>query len=206
MVDAPKERGSGAPDSAPPPRGEVTQLLRGLRGEGADPEAASRLFSLLYDELRARARGAMRRERTGHTLQPTALVHEAWFRLMDPDEPPWTDRAHFLAIAARVMRRVLVEHARARGTTKRGGGSERVSLHEDLDAPTPALEVETLDLHDALERLDALSPRQAKVVEMRYFGGLTIAETAEVLGVGTTTVEDDWALAKGWLHRELRGA
>ena len=184
--------------------GEVTRILGEMR-EG-DESAAARLFPLVYSELRALAGALFRRERAGHTLQPTAVVHEAWIRLAGGKEPDYRDRTHFLAVAARAMRQVLVDHARGRDREKRGGQWQKVTLAEDRDAPSgPEGDVEILALNDALEALAQLHERQARIVELRYFGGLSVPEAAEVLGVATRTVEKDWTMAKAWLLRALRG-
>lgn len=189
-----------------PPSARPEELLRQL-GEG-DAKAASDLLPLVYDDLRAAAAAMLRQERPGHTLQPTALVHEAFLRLAGASEPGWTSRAHFRAIAAKVMRQILVDHARRRGAAKHGGDMQRVTLDGSAPGGPAGLpgELDVLDLHEALEKLARLSPRQAQVVELRVIGGLTVAEAAHVLGVGTTTVDDDWAIARAWLARELRPA
>ena len=155
-------------------------------------------------ELRRLARGYMGRERKEHTLQTTALVNEAFLRLTDARQIRWQDRGHFLGISARLMRRVLVDHARARGYLKRGGGAERVTLHEGLVmSPDPALDVVALDR--ALEALEKVDVRKSRIIELRFFGGLSVAETADVLHVSPDTVKRDWRLAKLWLLRELEG-
>ena len=193
--------------SGTPPRPErattgITPLLRAW--DVGDPTAADRLFRALYTELHRQAARAMRGQGTGHTLQTTALVHEAYLRLADRRGDAWHDRAHFLGVAARAMRHVLVDHARARGTAKRGGGARLVTLDtHDAPAAESASAVELLALHEALARLAALDPEQARLVELRYFGGLSIEETAEVLGVSPATVKREWAIARGWLRREL---
>ena len=182
--------------------GAVTQLLRAW-SDGEDG-ALERLTPLVEVELRRLARAYMRRERRGHTLQPTALVNEAFLRLTDARRIRWQDRAHFLGISARLMRRVLVDHARARGYRKRGGGAQRVTLHEELiTSPDPALDVVALDR--ALEALATVDVRKSRMIELRFFGGLSVEETAEVLHVSTDTVKRDWRLAKLWLLRELDG-
>ncbi len=180
---------------------DVTALLRELTK--GNPEAGPKLIPLVYDELRRLANGYMRRERTGHTLQATALVHEAYLKLLDQHSVEWQNRAHFFAIAAQVMRRVLIDHARGRVREKRGGGAEAVPLDKAL-VFSPGRSEEFLELDSALERLTALDPRQAKIVEMRFFGGLTVEETAEVLGISPKTVKRDWTVAKAWLHGELK--
>jgi len=190
------------PDAAPP---DVTGLL--LAWGRGDRSAADELMPAVYEELRRQAERAMRREGLEHTLQPTALVHESYLRLVDQRRVAWRNRAHFFAIAATVMRRILVDHARARLTAKRGGGAAPITLAgvEGGDGAAEA-EVDLLALHDALDRLASLDPEQARLVELRYFGGLTIEETADALGVSPATVKREWALARAWLRRELEGA
>jgi RNA polymerase sigma factor (TIGR02999 family) len=182
--------------------GAVTELLRAW--SNGDDGALERLTPLVEAELRRLARAYMRRERQAHTLQTTALVNEAFLRLTGARAVGWQDRAHFLGIAARLMRRVLVDHARARGYRKRGGGIQRVTLNERLVAsPEPALDVIALDR--ALEALAAVDARKTRVIELRFFGGLSVEETATVLHVSPDTVKRDWRLAKLWLLRELEG-
>ena len=182
--------------------GTVTELLHAW--SDGDAGALERLTPLVEAELRRLARGYMARERRGHTLQATALVNEAFLRLTDAQHLRWQDRAHFLGISARLMRRVLVDHARSRGYRKRGGGAQRVTLNEGLIAtPEPALDVVVLDR--ALEKLAAVDERKSRVIELRFFGGLSVEETAEVLHVSPDTVKRDWRLAKLWLLRELEG-
>jgi RNA polymerase sigma-70 factor, ECF subfamily len=182
--------------------GDVTELLRAW-GQG-DRQALDQLLPLVESELRRLARSYMARERRDHTLQTTALVNEALVRLVDARGLPWQDRAHFLGIAARLMRRVLVDHARSRGYQKRGGGAQRVTLDETV-AVTPAPDVDVLALDRALEKLTALDARKGRVIELRFFGGLSVEETAAVLHVSTDTVKRDWRVAKLWLLRELEG-
>ena len=182
--------------------GAVTELLRAWGG--GDDGALEQLTPLVEAELRRLARGYMRRERPGHTLQATALVNEAFLRLTDARHVRWQDRAHFLGISARLMRRILVDHARSRGYRKRGGDAQRVTLDEGLvPAPEPAVDVLALDR--ALEALAAVDVRKSRVIELRFFGGLSVEETAEVLHVSPDTVKRDWRLAKLWLLRELEG-
>jgi RNA polymerase sigma factor (TIGR02999 family) len=181
---------------------QVTQLLRAW-SEG-DERALDKLLPLVDAELRRLARAYMGRERRGHTLQTTALVNEAFVRLVDARGLRWQDRAHFLGIAARLMRRVLVDHARARDSQKRGGGAHRVSL-EDGMAVLSAPDVDVIALDRALDALAAVDPRKSRVVELRFFGGLSVEETAEVLHVSTDTIKRDWRLAKLWLLHELDG-
>jgi len=187
---------------AAPSPGAVTELLRAW-GDG-DDDALERLTPLVEAELRRLARGYMGRERRGHTLQATALVNEAFLRLTDARHLPWQDRAHFLGISARLMRRVLVDHARSRRYRKRGGGAQHVTLSDGLAAlPEPAVDVLALDR--ALEALAAVDVRKSRVIELRFFGELSVEETAEVLHVSPDTVKRDWRLAKLWLLRELEG-
>jgi RNA polymerase sigma factor (TIGR02999 family) len=185
-----------------PERGEITRLLLERRPDAPDAAADDRLLALLYPELRRLASALMRRERPGHTLQATALVHEAYLKLVDGAQTDWNDRAHFLGVAARAMRQVLVDHARRRGAAKRGKGWHRVTLDEALE-PGGQADLEILELDDALEKLAALDPRGARGAELRLFGGLTAPDIARILGVSTRTVESDWAMAKLWLAREL---
>jgi RNA polymerase sigma factor (TIGR02999 family) len=169
-----------------------------------DPDAAASLFALVYDELRRLAASALRRERPDHTLQATALVHEAYLRLADEPDARWENRAHFLAVAAQAMRRILVDHARGRNAQKRGGGDVRRSL-DGLEGIVAAEgpEVDLLALDEALGRLAVFDPRQARVVELRFFGGLTVEETAAVTGLSDRTVKREWQMARAWLRREM---
>lgn len=180
---------------------DATRILEEInRG---DASAVNRLLPLVYDELRAIAAAAMRRERVDHTLEPTALVHEAYVRLVDHGKSDWRGRAHFFAVAAKTIRNVLIDHARRADADKRGGAWRRTMLSGELaggDGPRP---VDLLDLDAALARLGELHPRQANVVELRFFGGLSIEETAHVLDAARSTVADDWMLARAWLSREL---
>jgi RNA polymerase sigma factor (TIGR02999 family) len=179
---------------------EVTLLLRAW-GEG-DVQALDRLAPIVYQELHRIARGYMARERTDHTLQTTALVNEAYVRLVDARQVTWHDRAHFFAVCARAMRRILVDHARSRGYVKRGGGKLRVQFDEAFGMAWSA-DSNLLELDEALDRLSILDPRKARVIEMRFFGGLSVEETAEALGISPETVMRDWKLARAWLYREL---
>jgi RNA polymerase sigma-70 factor (ECF subfamily) len=189
----------------------VTQLLRAW-GAG-DVQASESLVRLVYAELRRQAELAMRREHEGHTLQPTALVHEAWLRLGDQQDAQWESRTQFFAIAAQMMRRVLLDHARTRHALKRGGGAVQVSLGDrdfsiaQSGAPNggavPIDPVDVIALDDALARLAVMDPQKARLVELRYFAGLSIPETAAALGVSTATVGREWAIARMWLRREL---
>jgi RNA polymerase sigma-70 factor (ECF subfamily) len=180
--------------------GEVTELLQAWRG--GDQQALHKLTPLVYAELRRLARSHMHRERPGHTLQTTALVHEAFTRLMDTPRVGWQDRNHFFAVSSTLMRRVLVDHARSNGYLKRGGGLKLVSLAAARDVGCDG-EVDLFALDQALTGLAAFDPRKSQVVELRFFGGLTVDETAEVLRISPDTVMRDWKLAKAWLMREL---
>lgn len=179
----------------------MTLLLTAWRN--GDTSAADQLMPLIYDELHRSAARAMRGESTGHTLQPTALVNEAYLRLVDQSRAVWQNRAQFFGVAAQVMRRVLVDHARARLSEKRGGGARAITLDDLRDASLPPIDVDILDLNEALEKLAALDPVQARVVELRYFTGLNIDETAEALGISPATVKREWTVARAWLRREL---
>lgn len=179
---------------------EVTELLR--RWSRGDSGALDQIVPELYQQLRAAARKRLANERAGHSLQPTDLVHEAFLRLDGYGRIDWQDRAHFLAVAARVMRRVLIDRARRRNAEKRGGPADAVTLTE-RGAPRESVEVEVLALHQCLERLAEQDPRQAEIVELRYFGGLTHEEIAGVLGVSVPTVKREWRVARLWLRREL---
>jgi RNA polymerase sigma factor (TIGR02999 family) len=180
---------------------EVTELLHAW-GAG-DARASEALVPLVYDELRRQARRALRREGAGHTLQATALVHEAWLRLDGQHDARWESRTQFLAVAAQMMRRVLVDHARTRRALKRGGGGTQVTLGDAARMPAAHDEVDVLALDDALARLATLDPRKARLVELRYFAGLSIPEAAAALGVSQATVGREWTVARMWLRREL---
>jgi RNA polymerase sigma factor (TIGR02999 family) len=182
------------------PSQNITKLLVDWRN--GDQEALDQLMPLVYEELRRMANHYMRNERKGHTLQTSALVNEAYLRLVDHENIDWQNRSHFFGLAAQAMRRILVDHARSRNYQKRGGNAERVSLDEAANfAEERATELIALD--EALQELAKLDPRKSRIVEMRYFGGLTGEETAEVLGISTATVARDWETAKAWLLREL---
>lgn len=178
----------------------VTLLLG--RWRSGDREALDSLIPLVYKELRSIAQHYLRNERPGHTLQSTALVHEAYVRMVKQDLPEWQNRAHFFAVAAQLMRQILVDHARANRAGKRGGGVCNVALDEAEGKPLP-LDVDILALDEALKTLSAMDPQQSKVVELKFFGGLSIDDTATVLGVSSSTVKRDWITARAWLHREL---
>ena len=183
---------------------EVTELLRAWGG--GDAQASESLVRLVYAELRRQAQLALRREDQGHTLQPTALVHEAWLRLGDQHDASWESRTQFFAVAAQMMRRVLLDHARSRHAIKRAGGVQ-VSLGGVDESPaadgSPLDAVDLIALDDALQRLAVLDPQKARLVDLRYFAGLSIPEAAAALGVSTATVGREWAIARMWLRREL---
>ena len=169
-----------------------------------DRDAAASLFAIVYDELRRLAASALRRERPDHTLQPTALVHEAYLRLADEPDARWENRAHFLAVAAQAMRRILVDHARGRNAQKRGSGEVLRPLDGiDVEAFSAGPAIDLLALDEALARLALLDARQARVVELRFFGGLTVEETAAVTGLSDRTVKREWQMARAWLRREM---
>ena len=179
---------------------DVTALL--LAWSSGDEAARSRLIDAVYDELRQVARRHLRAERDEHSLAPTALVHETYLKLVDQRRVQWQNRAHFFGIAAHLMRRILVDHARSRGAAKRG--RDRTIVLDDLEVEATPLDVDVLALDVALERLARLDPRQSRLVELRFFAGLTVEETAATLGVAPITVKRDWALARAWLFRELQ--
>lgn len=181
------------------PDDEVSELLRAW-GNG-DLDARDRLLPLVYRELRARAAAYLRRERANQTLQPTALVHEAYLRLVD-QRSPWQNRGHFFAVASQMMRRVLVDRARSRRGAKRSGRWARVSLADGARTARP-VDVDVLDLDDALTRLAAFDPRMSQIAELRFFGGLSVEETGEALGISRATVERDWQAARAWLFKTL---
>ena len=189
------------------PNSQITQLLQQLDGadEHLAPTLREQLFSLVYEELRRTAQGLMRHEQAQHTLQPTALVHESYLRLVDAKATAFADRAHFLGIAARCMRQILVDHARVKASQKRGGDLQRVTLDTSL-AEQGEREFELLVLDDALRKFARLDPRAAQVAELRLFGGLDLDEIAHTLAVSPRTVDGDWAAARLWLSRELGGA
>jgi RNA polymerase sigma-70 factor (ECF subfamily) len=185
---------------------EVTEIVTRLKGTGeTDRASAEELLPYVYDELRMLARRYLSRERPGHTLQPTALVHEAYIKLVDQSKMDWQGRTHFFAVGAKVMRHLLIDHARGKGRAKRGGDRQKVSLADGL-TPFGGRELDAEDLlalNEGLDRLAALDARQARVVELRFFGGLTVPEVALILDVSQRTVEGDWAHARAWLKREL---
>jgi RNA polymerase sigma factor (TIGR02999 family) len=179
---------------------EITVLLRAWRD--GDQDAFDRLATIVYDDLLRMARRYMRNERPGNTLQTTALVNEAYLRLVDVKNAGWRDRAQFFALSAQMMRRILVDSARARGAHKRGAGAVRVNVDE-VAVPSPALNDSILALHETLEEFSKIAPRQARVVELRYFGGMNVKEIGEVMKISPRTIERDWEFAKVWLKREM---
>jgi len=180
----------------------ITKLL--FRWREGDRDALQQLMPLVYDELRRLARHYLRHERTDHTLQSTALVHEAYLRLAGENPPQWQNRAHFFGIAANVMRRILVEHARSHNRAKRGGGALCLSLDETIALPQK-MDIDILELDRVLSELAALDEQQSRIVELRFFGGLTIEDTSEVLGISPATVKRDWVTARAWLYRAMTG-
>jgi RNA polymerase sigma-70 factor, ECF subfamily len=183
-----------------PQGGEVTRLLCDLRSGRKDVEAP--LFSLVYDELRRIAASYLRRERRDHTLQPTALVHEAYLRLVDQSAQNWQNRVHFLGIGAHLMRQILVDHARKRHAAKRGGSAQPITL-DDLATPGAMEPEDLLALDEALSRLEERDSRQSQIVEMRFFGGLTEEEIGRHFGVSPRTIKRDWSVARAWLYAEI---
>ena len=186
--------------SVPSP-GKVSQLL--VEWSAGDKAALDKLIPLVYDELHRMAHRYMRGERPGHSLQTSAVINEAYLRLVDYTKMRWQNRAHFFAVAAQLMRRILVDHARSLHYAKRGPGAVKVPLDEAVVSQEPATDMVALD--DALINLATLDPRKSQIVELRYFGGLSIEETAEVLGLSPTTVKREWRGAKAWLHRAITG-
>jgi RNA polymerase sigma factor (TIGR02999 family) len=187
-----------------PPQHEITQLLAEWR-EG-NQSALDELYPLVYDELHRLARRYMSRERKGHTLQTTALINEAYVRLVDQKNVPWANRSHFFAISAQIMRRILIDHARRHQYAKRGGGARQVSLDEALTVVMPDQSGELLRLDEALKSLAEMDPRRSQVVELRYFGGLNNEEIAGVLQISENTVTRDWNMARAWLYQQLTGS
>lgn len=179
----------------------VTQVLQQV--SGGDRAALDRLLPLIYEELRAIARRALRQERPDHTLTPTALVHEAFLKLVHLDRVDWKGRAHFFGACATEMRRILVSYARMRHADKRGGAAARMVTLDDIIVAAHTRPGDVLALDEALERLAALDPRQARIVEHRFFAGMSVDDTAEALGISSATVKREWALARAWLNREL---
>ena len=180
---------------------EVTKLL--VRLTDGDGAVLDELLPLVYAELRRLASSYLRRERQGHTLEPTALVHEAYLRMIDQTQAHWQNRAHFFGVAAQMMRRILIDHARAHQADKRGGEFQKLSLDENIDV-SGVRAAELVALDDALNRLAEIDPQKSRIVELRFFGGLSVDETAEVLGVSVPTVKRHWRMAKAWLYGEVQ--
>jgi RNA polymerase sigma factor (TIGR02999 family) len=185
------------------PSHNVTEMLQEWSNRG-DRQALDELIPIVYEELRRQASLQLRHERPNHTLQTTALVHEAYLRLVDQRGARWQNRAHFFAIAAQMMRRILVDHMRKTSAAKRGGSALRLPLDEGL-AVTDEQSIDLVAIDEALVKLSALDPQQGRIVELRFFGGLNVEETAEVLDISPRTVKRDWRMAKAWLHREIGG-
>jgi len=194
---------SSTPLPSDSPAGEVTLLLRKI--EGGDAQAADKLLPLVYDELRKLAAARMAHERAGHTLQPTALVHEAWLRLGADSQPDWKSRAQFFAAAAEAMRRILIDRARRRLAQRRGGGAERLNI-DDIDVAAATDDMRILRVNDALEKFAVDEPEKAELVKLRFFVGLTLKEAAQSLGIAEPTAQRWWAYARAWLLEELRAA
>lgn len=188
--------------SSSSPRQQVTEIL--VDWSKGNREAAANLMPLVYDELRRIARGYLQRERSDHTLQATGLVHEAYLRLVDQTVATWQNRAHFFGVAAQVMRRILVDHARRVRSEKRGGSWDKVEFKEEL-LISPGRHVDLIALDESLQNLAKLNARQSQVVELRFFGGLTMEEVGEVLDISSRTVKREWRIAKAWLRREIAG-
>jgi len=184
------------------PSRSTTEMLSAIAS--GDTRAADELLPLVYDEFHRLAEGYLRRESPGHTLQPTALVNEAYLKLVDQSHVNWRGRTHFFAIGAQAMRRILVDHARGKHREKRGGGLHRIALDEEMSV-SPRRDEDLVELDEALNKLAKVDPRQARIVELRFFGGLTVAEVAEVLGVSKRTIENEWTMVRAWLRRELTG-
>lgn len=182
---------------------DITEKLRAWSDDREDANAVNDLIPLVYDELRRQAHRYLRRERAGHTLQTTALVNEAYLKLVDQKNVSWESRAHFFAIAANLMRRILIDYARTKHREKRGGAQQDLPLDEALTVSVSESTVDLLALDEVLTRFAQIDEQQARIVELRYFSGLSIEETAEVLKISPATVKRDWTLARAWLHREL---
>lgn len=186
-----------------PVKGEISEMLKAW--SDGDREIADEFMPLVYEELRRQARRFLRKERSNHTLQTTGLVHEAYLRLVDQRGVSWQNRAHFFGIAAEMMRRILVNYALHANREKRGGGVQTIALDERIQIADAARDIDLIALDEALTRLTGLDERQARVVELKYFGGLSVEETSEVLGISPATVKREWTMAKAWLRAELDG-
>lgn len=200
----PEDKGEPNQGISESQRHEVTRLLHEMAGTEGDAarELVQELLPLVYDDLRRLAQAKMNREPGSATLEPTALAHETFMRLVDHSRVDWRGKSHFMAVAAQAMRRILVDHARARKRLKRGGARQRLELGSQV-AQGGLSEVDLIELDDALDQLASIDPRQAKVVELRFFGGMSVEEAAETLGVSKRTVEGDWTMARAWLRRAL---
>src|SRR5881394_1276258 len=196
----PPMRNSDQHDNGGPSPSDITQWL--TAGKGEDSAALGKLLPLVYGELHRQAVRAFSRESAGHTLQPTALVNEVYLRLVKQDEMKWQNRAQFFGIAAQMMRRILVSHARARNAVKRGCGETRITLEEGL-AAAPQRDVNLLALDEALQRLESIDAEKSRMIELRFFSGLSVEETAEAMGVSPRTIDRQWQTAKAWLYREI---
>jgi RNA polymerase sigma-70 factor, ECF subfamily len=194
------DSGAAAAMASSPSKTQITQWLVACRG--GDREALESLLPIVYEELHRQAVGFFSRERAGHTLQPTALVNEVYLRLINQHRMKWQNRAQFFGIAAQMMRRILVSHARSRRAFKRGGGEHRITLDEAV-AVTPERDVNLLAVDEALTKLEQIDPEKSRMVELRFFSGLSVEETAEVMGVSPRTIDRQWQTAKAWLHREI---
>jgi RNA polymerase sigma factor (TIGR02999 family) len=199
VKSSPHDSGS-AGHPATPDKGEVTRWL--IAGSDGDAHALESLLPLVYEELHRQAVRFFRRERPGHTLQPTALVNEVYLRLINQHDVSWQNRAQFFGIAAQMMRRILVSHARSREAKKRGGTAQHITLEEDM-AIAPQRDLNLIALDDALTRLQTIDPDKSRMVELRFFSGLSVEEAAEVMGVSPRTIDRQWQTAKAWLHREI---
>ncbi len=200
VKSSPEHSGAAENGVAFPEQGEVTRWL--VAGSGGDAHALESLLPLVYEELHRQAIRFFHRERAGHTLQPTALVNEVYLRMIDQHEVSWQNRAHFFGVAAQMMRRILVSHARSREAKKRGGGAQQITLDERV-AAAPERDLNLLALDEALTKLEAIDAEKSRMVELRFFSGLSVEETAEVMGVSPRTIDRQWQTAKAWLHREV---
>lgn len=196
----PQDSRASKKEALTPDKGEVTRWL--IAGSNGDAHALESLLPLVYEELHRQAVRFFHREREGHTLQPTALVNEVYLRLINQKKMSWQNRAQFFGIAAQMMRRVLVSHARGREAKKRGSAAQHITLDEEV-AAAPLRDINLLALDDALSRLQTIDPDKSRMVELRFFSGLSIEETAEVMGVSPSTIDRQWQTAKAWLHREI---
>jgi RNA polymerase sigma factor (TIGR02999 family) len=200
MKSSPRDSEASEKENAIPDKGEVTRWL--VAGSEGDAQALESLLPLVYEELHSQAVRFFRRESAGHTLQPTALVNEVYLRLINQHDVTWQNRVQFFGVAAQMMRRILVSHARGREAKKRGGAAQHITLGEEL-AAAPDRDLNLLALDDALARLETIDPEKSQMVELRFFSGLSVEETAEVMGVSPRTIDRKWQTAKAWLYREI---